>query len=384
MADPNRSGIYVVGIGHHYPPYLTDLDDLEGYLARFLDTNAPSVKKLLQVNRKTGIKERPNIIARDDPLFNRAVPPTISELDQVFRTRAVDLAARACRKAIADWGGTVSQITHTVAVTGSNAGSPGYDVLVNEKLGVPGNAQRALLSGVGCAGGLATLRVAATMANDATLRGRPARILGYACDLTSTNIRCDLTIMAENPNETRVSMALFSDAAAAFIVCNELALDDDESIIYSVLDWENGVLKNTLAYEQSLPDPLGFRFFMSPELPDVTSGAVGPLLETLLARNAWRLPDGSPPLPPTDLDWAVHPAGLAVLDKVKENMALHDGQMRACFDVFEGKGSSASPTVLIVLDRLRKMGKPKENIVATSFGPGICVEMLALRSCSDH
>jgi fungal type III polyketide synthase len=122
---------------------------------------------------------------------------------------------------------------------------------------------------------------------------------------------------------------------------------------------------------------------MSPELPDVTSSAVGPLLETLLARNAWRLPDGSPPLSATDLDWAVHPAGLAVLDKVKENMALHDGQMRACFDVFGGKGSSASPTVLIVLDRLRKMGKPKENIVAASFGPGICVEMLALRSCLD-
>lgn len=224
-------------------------------LAACADVN--SVKKLLQVNRKTGIKERPNIIARDDPLFNRAAPPTISELDHVFRTRAVDLAARACRKAITDWRGAVGQITHTVAVTGTNAGSPGYDVLVNDKLGVPATAQRALLSGVGCSGGLATLRVAATMANDATLRGRPARILGYACDLTSTNIRCDLNILAANPNETRVSMALFSDAAAAFVVCNELGLNDDESVVYSVMDWENGVLQGTLEHEYSLPDPLG-------------------------------------------------------------------------------------------------------------------------------
>jgi fungal type III polyketide synthase len=215
------------------------------------------VQKLLQVNRKTGIKARPSIITRDDPIFNRAEPPTISDLDHIFRTRAVDLAARACRKAIADWGGTIGEITHTVAVTGSNAGSPGYDVLVNDKLGVPESAQRALLAGIGCTGSLATLRVAATMANDATLRGRPARILGYACDLTSTNIRCDLKIMAENPNETRVALTLFSDGAAAFVLCNELALDDDESIIFSVLDWENGVLKNTLPHEQSRPDPLG-------------------------------------------------------------------------------------------------------------------------------
>lgn len=114
-----------------------------------------------------------------------------------------------------------------------------------------------LLSGIGCAGGLATIRVAATIANDATLRGRPARVLGFACDLTSTNIRCDLSILAENPEETRVSMALFSDAAAAFVVCNARGLEDEDGVVYSVLDWESGVLKETLAHEQCLVDPLG-------------------------------------------------------------------------------------------------------------------------------
>lgn len=215
------------------------------------------MQKLLQVNRNTGIKERPNIIAHDDPLFNRSATPTISEIDHIFRTRGVDLAVRACRKAIADWGSTASQITHTVAATGTNAGSPGYDLLVNGKLGVPAEAARMLLSGVGCAGGLAALRAAATIANDATLRGRPARVLGLACDLTSTNIRCDLAILAEHPEETRVSMALFSDAAAAFVVCNGLALEDEEGIVYSVLDWESGVLKGTQGHEQCVVDPLG-------------------------------------------------------------------------------------------------------------------------------
>lgn len=217
----------------------------------------PSVRKLLQVNRNTGIKERPNIIPRDDPLFNRSEPPTISELDHVFRTRAVDLAARACRKAIVEWGGKVSQITHTVAATGTNAGSPGYDLLVNERLGVRPEAQRILLSGIGCAGGLATIRTAATIANDATLRGRPACVLGFACDVTSTNIRCDLKILSDNPEETRASMALFSDASAAFVICNSLGLEDDEKATYSVLDWESGVLRGTQSDEKCLVDPLG-------------------------------------------------------------------------------------------------------------------------------
>lgn len=42
MADPSRSGIYVVGLGHHSLPYLNGLDDLEEYLSKFLDINTPA------------------------------------------------------------------------------------------------------------------------------------------------------------------------------------------------------------------------------------------------------------------------------------------------------------------------------------------------------
>jgi type III polyketide synthase len=119
---------------------------------------------------------------------------------------------------------------------------------------------------------------------------------------------------------------------------------------------------------------------MSPSLPTVTSNAVAPLLEKLLARNAWQVPAKGQQLEAISLDWAVHPAGLAVLDDVKENLKLHNGQMRASFDVFENKGNSSGPTVLIVLDRLRKMEGLRENIAACSFGPGVCTEMIALRS----
>lgn len=122
---------------------------------------------------------------------------------------------------------------------------------------------------------------------------------------------------------------------------------------------------------------------MSPGLPDVTSEAVEPLLERLLARNAWQLPDGAPRLASTHLDWAMHPAGLAVLDKVKENLQLDDEQMKASFDVLESKGNSAVPTVLIVLDRLRNMENVRQYVVACSFGPGVCAEMLALRPAAE-
>ncbi|PGH15530.1 hypothetical protein AJ79_02312 [Helicocarpus griseus UAMH5409] len=383
-SDSSRNGAFIVGIGHYYPPYTNALEDIESHLAKFCDMNTPAMKKLLQVNRNTGIKERPNIISRDDPLFNRSEPPTIADLDHIFRTRAVDLVVKACRKAISDWGGSAAAITHTVAATATNAGSPGYDLLVNEKLRVRPEAQRLFVSGLGCAGGLATIRTAAMIANDATLRGRPARVLGFSCDVTSTNVRCDLMMLNENPEETRVSMALFSDAAGAFVLCNQLALEDgEEGAIYSVLDWEGGVLPGTQNDEQCLVNPLGFRSFMSPNMPTVTSNAVEPTLAKMLDRNAWQRSEDEKRLGAADLDWVLHPAGLAVLEKVRENLKLEDGQMRASFDVYENKGNSSGPTVLIVLDRLRKMGEGRDNVIACAFGPGVCLEMVSMKRCRN-
>lgn len=144
-----------------------------------------------------------------------------------------------------------------MAATGTNAGSPGYDLLVNERLGISPEAQRMLLSGIGCAGGLATIRAAAIIANDATLRGRPACVLGFTCDVTSTNIRCDLKMISENLEKIRASMALFSDASAAFVICSSLGLKVNKNAVYTMLDWENSVIPGTRSDENCLVDPLG-------------------------------------------------------------------------------------------------------------------------------
>lgn len=42
MADSFQKGVFIVGLGHHYPPYVNGLDDIDDYLARFCDTNTPA------------------------------------------------------------------------------------------------------------------------------------------------------------------------------------------------------------------------------------------------------------------------------------------------------------------------------------------------------
>jgi type III polyketide synthase len=185
------------------------------------------IKKLLRINRTTGIETRSSVLDFETGWGTEKNLPSIAEMDILFRTTGVDMAAQACTEAIDDWEGEIEGITHTVAVTCTNQGNPGFDLLVNEKLGLSSSVDRTLLHGVGCAGGLAVMRTAAQLACGSTMRGRPARILCYACEVTTSN------------------------AAAAFVLCNDMGLQIQVKPIYELLDWDVALIpgtKDELAY----------------------------------------------------------------------------------------------------------------------------------------
>ena len=166
----------------------------------------------------TGIETRASVRSYDSGFTNHTDPPSIIDINHFFRKAGVDLTVQACKKALREWAGDYSDITHTIGVTCTNQGNPGYDLLVNQKLGLEPNVDRTLLQGVGCAGGLAIMRVAAQIACGASMRGRPARILAFACELCTPNVRCDLAevVKCSDPSAVCIAGALFSDGAAAF------------------------------------------------------------------------------------------------------------------------------------------------------------------------
>jgi type III polyketide synthase len=225
-------------------------------LKDFLAENEHSLQKLIQVNRATGIDTRAVIQPLDGPFFNQPTP-TICDADDIFRTAGVDLAVEACKKAISEWGGSINDITHTVAVTVTNAGAPGFDFLVAQKLHLPGTVERTLLAGVGCAGGLSAVRAAQGIANAASARGRVARILVVALELSSTQARCSFDYSSKHPQNWDISPALFADGASALMVCNEFAAEAKAGAIYSLVDCTTAVIPHT-AQEMSLcAEPLG-------------------------------------------------------------------------------------------------------------------------------
>lgn len=206
-----------------------------------------SIQKLLNINRNTGIKTRSAIIDYSLEDAADSIPSSIEDMDHLFRTAGVDMAVKACKKAIEEWSGSPGDITHTVAVTCTNQGNPGFDVLVNEKLGLSTSVDRTLLHGVGCAGALTIMRTAAQLACGAMVRNRPARILCFACELCTPNIGYELDAVAKctDTSQVGISSVLFSDAAAAFVLCNDLGLRKEDEPLFELLDWTTQLIPGT-------------------------------------------------------------------------------------------------------------------------------------------
>ncbi|KAL8848057.1 MAG: hypothetical protein Q9221_006917 [Calogaya cf. arnoldii] len=376
--EPVTPMLSITGLGTQYPPFKLKSDQLETFLRKFYDVESPGIQKLLQMNRGTMIESRQMIKAIEDPFWCRSVTPSIGELDRCFRSAGVDLAVQACKKAMREARLSPRDITHTVAVTGTNAGSPGFDLFVCQKLGLKPETDRTLLHGVGCAGGLGAVRTAAAMAQSYSMRGRSARILVFACDVFSIYVRADLDEVVDQPELVTAGSALYSDGAAALVLCNDSSEGTQNRSVYELLDWATTTIPDSARQSELMMDSRGFKGTLTKGGPELTVKAMVPLFERLRSSVGAEsgLEQSSKTMEAKDFDWALNVASMA---GVQQCFGLHEEQLRASFDVYRSHGWSSSPTVLIVLDKLRKMGGGRENVVACNSGPGMTLEMAVLK-----
>ena len=188
--------------------------------------------------------------------MNQPDPPTIKDLCEIFLDHGVKLSVAACRKAIEQWGGDLAEITHVVATTCTNSANPGYDHYVVKELGLNTSVEKVLLHGIGCSGGLGALRTAANIALGASYRKKPARILVFACEISSVLVRSELESIVKD-QEVRIGIALFSDCASAVVLGNGFSDRFGEEPLLELLGWKHKIVDDT---EQDLGfdvDPLG-------------------------------------------------------------------------------------------------------------------------------
>ena len=187
----------------------------------------------MRLNKNTGIQTRRVVGIPELECQTSTNAPTVEDIDATFRQHATRLSVAACSKAIKEWGGRIKDITHIVAVTCTNAGSPGFDLEVAVQLGLSLDVERTLLHGIGCAGGLAALRTGERMARASG--SQPANVLVLACEITTIHAGPELQ-KAEAGPDASIGPILFSDGAAALVVSNAAArAQSDNAPIYKLL-----------------------------------------------------------------------------------------------------------------------------------------------------
>jgi type III polyketide synthase len=129
-----------------------------------------------------------------------------------------------------------------VSTTCTNSANPGYDHFVAKGLGLTNQVEKVLLHGVGCSGGLAALRTAANLCLGHAMRGRPARILVVALEVSTSMVRSELDSINEL-QETRIGLVLFSDCASAVVLSN--GIGEQREPVYQLLGWNHRIIPDT-------------------------------------------------------------------------------------------------------------------------------------------
>jgi prepilin-type processing-associated H-X9-DG protein len=260
------------------------------------------------------------------------------------------LALRASRIALGDAGLAPGEITHLITVSCTGFRAPGVDVELIKGLVLPPTTQRTHLGFMGCHGALNGLRVARAF----TGSDPDARVLVCATEL------CVLHYHYNWDPQKMIANALFADGSAAVVgaaagpagawqvaasgAC--LFPDSEEAMTWSVGNH-------------------GFAMTLSRKVPGLIAANLRPWMERWLAGHGIQLGDVA--------SWAIHPGGPRILEAAEEALGLSREATRVAREVFSAHGNMSSPTVLFIVDEMRRRRAPRP-CVALGFGPGLAVE----------
>ncbi|XP_060173816.1 chalcone synthase J-like [Lycium barbarum] len=313
------------------------------------------------------LKKNPNICGYKAPSFDVRQEIAIVEVPK--------LGKDAAQKAINEWGQSKSKITHLVFCTTSGVDIPGADYQLIELLRLGPSIKRHMMYQQSCFGGGAALRLAKDLAEN----NKGARVLVVCSEL--------MNVMGfHGPSDTDldvlVGQSLFSDGASAVIIGSD-----------PIFEVERPLFELVFAIQTLLPDSGRVIYANLSE-----AGLISHIHKdtpTLISKNIEKiLVDVFRPMDIFDWNsifWVAHPGGRAILDQIELKLGLKPEKFKATRHVISDYGNMGSASVLFALDEMRKasikerLGSTGEGLewgVLCSFGPGLTIEAIALRSIS--
>jgi prepilin-type processing-associated H-X9-DG protein len=357
----------IKGIGTAVPRHCIAQEDLAEVAGRLCGLTDKQRRLLPTLYRHAGVQKRHSVVLagpsnRDTAgqSFYQSVEdggpngPSTADRMRVYAECATPLAAEACRRALGAARVAPDEITHLVTVSCSGFCAPGVDVQLFHELGLSPQVARTHVGFMGCHGALNGLRVARAFAE----ADPNACVLLCAIELCTLHQQ-----YGWNPDQI-VANALFADGSAA-AVCVPASDEQNSDEVLSALSSASTIVPATEDLMSWRIGDNGFQMGLSPRVPDVIRATLRSWLNGWLATNGVALEQVG--------QWAIHPGGPRILQACVEALELEPDAIAASKAVLAEFGNMSSPTILFILDRLRRQSAPGPWVLL-AFGPGLTIE----------
>jgi alkylresorcinol/alkylpyrone synthase len=311
----------------------------------------PQFETLSSIFANTGIVKRHGVKPFDWYLERRGWP----ERTKAFLEGAEALFVDAAEKALVNAQLSARDIDTIVTVCSTGIATPSLEARIAGRMGFRSDVTRVPVFGLGCAGGVSGLSIAARLA-----QARPGtNVLLVAVELCSLAVRLD-----ELTKANIVATSLFGDGAAAIIL---RAGDGGATTIEHTGEH---LWPDTLGIMGWNVDPEGFGVIFQRTIPNFVTENLNPAVTRILAGMGLTM---------ADIDrFVCHPGGARVISALETALALHQGTLDHERQVIADCGNMSAPTVLFVLERARNEGLPPRSLL-TALGPGFTASCVTLR-----
>jgi alkylresorcinol/alkylpyrone synthase len=334
------------------PPHILDQTTGAQVAEQLLGSAFDDFSRMRAVYGNAGIEFRQ--LARPVEWYTQ--PRSVVERTEVYLEVALDLFVEAAGKALAEAGVAADEVDAIVTVSSTGIATPSLEARAMGRMGFRSDVSRVPVFGLGCAGGVSGLGLAAKLA----LSGQGTTILFVTVEL------CSLALRTENVGKADiVSTALFGDGAAACIIRS------GDAGFAQIIGSAETTWPDTLDIMGWQMEPAGLGVILNRAIPAFARKHFHGAIETMLAPQNLQI---------GDVDrFICHPGGAKVIDAIEAALALPQGSLNDEREVLRMHGNMSAPTALFVLDRARKQPLPPLSVM-TALGPGFTASTLTLRS----
>jgi alkylresorcinol/alkylpyrone synthase len=350
--EGGADAVRLLGLAPVRAPYTIDQADVTRRARAIFGAKMGDFERLAKVFATTGILERQAV----RPADWYEMPHGWPERTEAYLDAGTKLFIEAAQAALGAAVLKAADVDTVVTVSSTGIATPSLEARALADLGLRPDVHRVPVFGLGCAGGVSGLSLAARLA-----RAEPgSTVLFIALELCTLAFRSDRAEKADI-----VATALFGDGAVGAVL--QAGGQGKGPIIEGGFEhtWPD-----TLDIMGWSVDPVGFGVIFDRAIPPFVISEYGKAVAALLDKTG---------LKRDAIDrFVCHPGGTKVVAALEGALDLEDGTLDAERAVLREHGNMSAPTALFVLDRVLRSGFAGRAVLS-ALGPGFTASFVSLR-----